>query len=211
MPSNHALMLMQYNDILATEKAKRYKQDVHAKQKIGVMPVVGLHEANGDLPAGFRAPKPFKKTYVDKIPEWVEKLRKEGKSDEEIKAAIRGKELKYISKWGNKSKVGAIINEYNQETIDNDLEANAVHSRTLALLSPSREAKISTRNTSLPAIKRTMQDQKRRANRSLVNVGRGAAGVSVPKERGAMYESLDQARDAKMDLEHFVTTNQTFN
>lgn len=106
-------MLMQYNEILATEKAKRYKQDVHAKQKIGVMPVVGLHEQNGDLPAGFRAPKPFKKTYVDKIPEWVEKARQDGKTDDEIRDMIRGKELKYISKWGNKSKVGAIINEYN--------------------------------------------------------------------------------------------------
>lgn len=31
---------------------------------------------------------------------------------------LRQKELKYISKWGNKSKVGAIINDYNKEMLD---------------------------------------------------------------------------------------------
>ena len=31
---------------------------------------------------------------------------------------LRQKEIKYISKWGNKSKVGAIINDYNKELLE---------------------------------------------------------------------------------------------
>lgn len=36
---------------------------------------------------------------------------------EEIGPLIREKELKYLNKWGNKSKVGAIINDYKTEIL----------------------------------------------------------------------------------------------
>lgn len=45
-----------------------------------------------DQPAGSRMPKPFKKTYTDKLPEWIEKFRAEGLKDEEISEIIKGKE-----------------------------------------------------------------------------------------------------------------------
>ena len=43
------------------------------------MPLAASHELSSDVPAGYRVPKPFKKTFVDKIPEWIEKCKEEGK------------------------------------------------------------------------------------------------------------------------------------
>ena len=83
-----------------------------------VVPVTPKQEAQIDVPAGYRVPKPFKKTYVDKIPEWIDTCKQDGKSEQEILQMLRQKEIKYISKWGNKSKVGAIINDYNKELLE---------------------------------------------------------------------------------------------
>mmetsp|Transcript_56957 Transcript_56957/g.78312 ORF Transcript_56957/g.78312 Transcript_56957/m.78312 type:complete len:102 (+) Transcript_56957:1305-1610(+) len=58
-------------------------------------------------------PKPFKKTFVDKIPNWVQRMEEEGKSQEEIKDHLAMKSSKYIDKYGNKSQVGMIIDMYN--------------------------------------------------------------------------------------------------
>jgi len=68
-----------------------------------------------DIPAGSRVPKPYKKTYADKLPEWVTKFRQEGLSDAEINDVLKGKESRYINKWGNSSRVGVLINNYNNE------------------------------------------------------------------------------------------------
>ena len=65
--------------------------------------------------AGSRLPKPFKKTYVDKIPNWVDQMEKDGKSKEDIKQALTLKSEKYIDKYGNKSRVGMVIDMYSTE------------------------------------------------------------------------------------------------
>eukprot|EP00351_Strombidinopsis_sp_SopsisLIS2011_P001910 CAMPEP_0116875356 /NCGR_PEP_ID=MMETSP0463-20121206/7276_1 /TAXON_ID=181622 /ORGANISM="Strombidinopsis sp, Strain SopsisLIS2011" /LENGTH=92 /DNA_ID=CAMNT_0004520835 /DNA_START=1441 /DNA_END=1719 /DNA_ORIENTATION=- len=57
-------------------------------------------------------PRPFKKTYADKIPNWVEQMEKDGKSKEDIKHALALKSEKYIDKYGNKSRVGMVIDMY---------------------------------------------------------------------------------------------------
>ena len=51
-------------------------------------------------------------SYTDKLPEWIEKFRSEGLKDEEISEILKGKEEKYVTKWGNNSKVGLLINHY---------------------------------------------------------------------------------------------------
>jgi len=60
-------------------------------------------------------PKPFKKTFSDKLPEWIGKFRDEGLKDDEISEILKGKASKYINKWGNASKVGILINNYNNQ------------------------------------------------------------------------------------------------
>lgn len=69
----------------------------------------------GSQPAGSRMPKPYKKTYTDKLPEWISKFKAEGMTDAEIGEVIKGKAAKYIGKWGNHSKVGVLINRYDNE------------------------------------------------------------------------------------------------
>lgn len=55
------------------------------------------------------------KSYADKMPEWITKFRTEGLSDAEINDIMKGKASKYINKWGNSSKVGILINNYNAD------------------------------------------------------------------------------------------------
>ena len=49
------------------------------------------------------------------MPEWILKFRQEGLSDTEINDILKGKANKYINKWGNCSKVGILINNYNAD------------------------------------------------------------------------------------------------
>ena len=49
------------------------------------------------------------------MPLWVEKLKQEGMTEEQIKEVIDGKTQKYIQKWGNKSRVGILLSNYNDE------------------------------------------------------------------------------------------------
>ena len=72
VPSNKAITEIQYHDLILSEKAKKYQQEIIGKPKIGMVPVTPQHDMMVDQAAGFRAPKPFKKTFVDKIPEWFE-------------------------------------------------------------------------------------------------------------------------------------------
>lgn len=52
-------------------------------------------------------------SYVDKMPDWYAKFRAEGKSEDEIAEIIDMKKSKYVEKWGNKSRVGVLLNSYN--------------------------------------------------------------------------------------------------
>ena len=161
--------MIQYNDLQDAEKAKRYREEISKKPRVGHMPVAASHELSGEVPAGYRVPKPFKKTFVDKIPEWIEKCKEEGKDLDQTKDMLRQKELKYIEKWGNKSRVGAIINNYNIESLNTALEARA-QPQSMTCLSPM-SGKISQRKSerlsSLPSIKRRNLDSVRKANQSL--------------------------------------------
>jgi len=49
------------------------------------------------------------------MPDWVEKYRAEGLGETEIDQLIKDKQLKYIQKWGNNSRVGVLLNSYNQK------------------------------------------------------------------------------------------------
>lgn len=75
VPSNKALAEIQYHDIILSDKAKKYQQVVANKPKLGMVPVTPSHDMMVDQAAGYRAPKPFKKTFVDKIPEWFENAK----------------------------------------------------------------------------------------------------------------------------------------
>ena len=68
--------------------------------------------------AGSRLPKPFKKTFYDKMPEWFDQYKANGMSETQIKERLQGKTEKYIGKWGNTSKVGLLINSSD----DNDYQ-----------------------------------------------------------------------------------------
>lgn len=72
---------------------------------------------NEDFAAGSRIPRAFKLTLTDKMPEWVQKMRDEGMSDDQIKTAINSKQQAYIDKWGNKSRVGILLGDYNDEIV----------------------------------------------------------------------------------------------
>lgn len=47
------------------------------------------------------------------MPDWADKLKQEGMTDAQIKDVLDGKKQKYIEKWGLKSRVGIILNDYN--------------------------------------------------------------------------------------------------
>ena len=45
--------------------------------------------------------------------DWVDKYRAEGMDESEIQNLIKEKQHKYVEKWGNKSRVGILLNSYN--------------------------------------------------------------------------------------------------
>ena len=49
------------------------------------------------------------------MPDWIEKYRSEGLEDAEIDQMLKEKQHKYIEKWGNNSRVGVLLNSYNQK------------------------------------------------------------------------------------------------
>jgi len=55
------------------------------------------------------------------MPDWVEKYRAEGLGETEIDQLIKDKQLKYIQKWGNNSRVGVLLNSYNQKAQEKGL------------------------------------------------------------------------------------------
>ena len=51
-------------------------------------------------------------SYADKMPDWIEQHKTDGLTELEINDMLKEKAKKYIDKWGNKSKVGNLINSY---------------------------------------------------------------------------------------------------
>ena len=58
-------------------------------------------------------PKAYKKTLVDKMPDWVTKMKEQGHTDEEIKQFLAQKTEKHINKHSNKSRIGLILDMSN--------------------------------------------------------------------------------------------------
>ena len=129
---------------------------------------------------------------------------------------LRQKELKYIEKWGNKSRVGAIINNYNIESLNTALEGR-VQPQSMTTLSPMSgriSQKKSERLSSLPSIKKRNLDSVRRNNQSLAVKSQNKrllGGSTDRRNEASRFNSIDMTGDNEHDLAHFVTTNQTFN
>jgi len=109
VPSNAATVEQEHRDLLGESNAFRYKERVASLNRSPAPKAAPLE------PAGYRVPRPFKKTLVDKMPDWIEKYRSEGLEDAEIDQILKEKQHKYIEKWGNKSRVGVLLNSYNQK------------------------------------------------------------------------------------------------
>ena len=50
---------------------------------------------------------------VDKLQDWIEAFKKEGKTDAEIDQLLQDKKAKYVDKWGNKSRVCILMSDHN--------------------------------------------------------------------------------------------------
>lgn len=140
--------------------------------------------------------------FVDKLPEWIDRFRAEGLTDTEIQEVIRGKAQKYIDKWGNSSRVGILINSYNNEqrqkaSLQSSPKQAGVHSRqpSGAESPPSR-----TRLSSLPALEQRGSVASVRRNRSTVGA-RGKTTAAVRASEGNPHTF------ATLENEHFRTTN----
>lgn len=96
--------------MLDQEKSNKVKDDLKKRTNWGMFAYTATNKVSEDEPAGYRNPKPFKKTYEDKIPDWIARYRGEGMKDEEIAQILFEKERKYVNKWGNRSKVGGLLN-----------------------------------------------------------------------------------------------------
>lgn len=68
-------------------------------------------------PAGARIPVQYKKSLAEKIPLMVDRLKEEGANEDQIKQAIFAKKIKSIEKYGNRSKVGMLMNEQNKHLL----------------------------------------------------------------------------------------------
>ena len=75
-------------------------------------------------PAGMRIPTEFKKTLPDKIQIMKNSLIEEGRSPEQIKQAVETKKIKTIEKYGNRSKVGMILDKSNHKVLDDIVKQN---------------------------------------------------------------------------------------
>ena len=130
---------------------------------------------------------------------------------------LRSKEIKYISKWGNKSKVGAIINDYNTELLeslhqDNYAKTSQGPRQSYNKLTPNRnEGQKSTRLSSLPTIEKSKP--KRHQRQRSVAVKQPSSSGSIFNASGKAFSprATAQGNEFEADLQHFVTTNNLFN
>lgn len=138
------------------------------------------------------------RSFTDKLPEWIVKFRQEGLTDVEINEIIKGKEFKYINKWGNSSKVGILINNYNndkkmQDTLKLEARMNAPRIRTEQQSPKAARAALS----SLPALEM-----------------RGSAAQNRTRsinQRGSIRNTQKPSPLANtIDYGHFCTTNRAY-
>ena len=125
------------------------------------------------------------------MPLWIEKMKDEGMSDEQIREVIAGKTQKYIDKWGNKSRVGVLLCNYNNE----------VAQRNKLTVQAPRFSKTPrhSRNVSLPNISSNTASKAARNKMFAGATSARKAGGSIRKSN-AEYDVNDQ----------FLTTNLSF-
>jgi len=56
---------------------------------------------------------------ADKIPLLIDQLKKDGKSDVEIKEILQHKKIHSVEKYGNKSKIGLLFENQNEQIMKN--------------------------------------------------------------------------------------------
>lgn len=142
------------------------------------------------------------------MPEWIIKFKNEGLTDNEINEIIKGKTEKYVGKWGNTSKVGVLINNYDSARIASEqLVMNprnqAARSRATAhnsmMTSPKAASK---RMSSLPAIQHRNSANPAKRTKSIAVRGKSNQTQNLRNsQRTSAFNTMD-------DYDHYTTTNQ---
>lgn len=70
-----------------------------------------------DNPAGMRIPQPFKATLGDKVPLVMQKLKKEGMSQLEIRKIVEELQNKKINKFHNRHRIGQVLENENRKLL----------------------------------------------------------------------------------------------
>ena len=147
------------------------------------------------------------------MPDWVDKYRAEGMDEAQIQNLIKEKQHKYVEKWGNKSRVGILLNSYNQNIQEKQLQVrtpkrfgNSVnsHEKMSANLNERQRMRLS----SLPTIGRTSSaapDGKNYRNKGFALTQKAKQLKKTLDRRGSDYASVEP-----VETGHFVTTNQSF-
>ena len=141
------------------------------------------------------------------MPDWIEKYRSEGLEDAQIDQLIDEKKHKYIQKWGNNSRVGVLLNSYNQKTQDKFLAVTPKrYERNGHSINSIEQGNPSARNrmSSLPTIDRNYSAAPTRHHRN--------KSQSLSLKAKAIQKALDRrqsdyATAEPVDSGHFVTTN----
>ena len=148
------------------------------------------------------------------MPDWVEKYRQEGLEEYEIQDLIKEKQQKYVEKWGNKSRVGILLNSYNQ---------NLTQQKQMQVKTPKRFGNSVNTYEKLTA---NANERQRMRLSSLPNIGRTSSaapdgknyrnkGHALTQKAKQIKKSLDRRGSDYASIEpietgHFVTTNQSF-
>jgi len=109
-------MLDEYNGASASRQVKDSSEHTPLS---GNWSIGGRHEVSALSPAGQRLPKQFNVGLADKMPVLIEKLKSEGKTDQEIKEALNSKKVRSVEKYGNKSKIGLLFEGQNEQILSN--------------------------------------------------------------------------------------------
>lgn len=166
-----------------------------------------------DQPAGSRVPKPFKKTFEDKLPEWIDKFRQEGVSDAEINEIIKGKTAKYIGKWGNTSKVGVLINNYNSAYANEIMRQETRDQAPKTKQTPTARKRVS----SLPAIEQrnsaTISGKNRRTKSTTMNKQlRNSQKIKTTYDNDdyAPFQTTNQRYHEVLEQQDFTSVKKNF-
>ena len=129
--------------------------------------------------------------YVDKMPDWYAKFRAEGKDEDEIAEIINQKKEKYVDKWGNKSRVGVLLNSYNHShqnmQVQTPKKSNNYNGQNVnrfdLITNPNEKQKL--RLSSLPNICRT-------STAAPTDKGFRGKGLAFTQKARQLKKSLDQ-------------------